>query len=101
MLGSMTDTGAHPTSEPSGGTAPRPTEHPASFARHDVDVNAPDDARGGHEEASFDRHDVDPDAPDSVSEHEQATFDREDVDPDAPDAVVEVNAATFDRHDGE
>ena len=70
---------------------------PASFARHDVDVNAPDDARGDHEEASFDRHEVDVTAPDSVVETEEGTFDRHDVDPNASDAVHERPG--FDRSD--
>lgn len=96
----MTDTGAHPT--PDNDPSPRSgrAETPASFARHDVDVDAPDDARGGHEQASFDRHDTDVDAPDSVSEYEEATFDRHDVNVGEPDAVHEGDA-NFDRHDSE
>jgi hypothetical protein len=101
----MTDTGAHPTpdNDPSPREpSPRPgrEETPASFARHDVDVDAPDDARGGHEQASFDRHDTDVDAPDSVIEYEEATFDRHDVNVGEADAVHEGDA-NFDRHDSE
>ena len=68
-----------PGSDPSASTSPRAAT-PADFSRHDVDVNAPDDAWGGHEQASFDRHDVDVDAPDAIHEEEQATFDRHDID---------------------
>jgi len=98
MLCSMTDSGAVPNhpSDPSSSSSPG-QQHPASFARHDVDVNAPDDARGGHEQASFDRHDVEVDAPDAVVETEEGTFDRHDVDVDAADSVHE--APTFDRRD--
>ena len=67
----MSDKGADPTAGASPGA-------PANFSRHDVDVDAPDSTRGGHEEASFDRHDVDVDAPDSVDEVDEATFDRHD-----------------------
>jgi hypothetical protein len=72
---------------------------PANFSRHDVDVNAADITRGGHEEASYDRHDVDADAPDAIVETEQATFDRQDIDALAPDSVDEEDEATYDRHD--
>jgi hypothetical protein len=96
----MIEKGADPTSDPELSGVPGPIGAPANFSRHDVDVDAPDTARGGHEEASFDRHDVDVDAPDSVVETEQATFDRHDVNVDAPDSVDEVDEATFDRHDG-
>ena len=97
----MNHTGEDPTSEtdPSRGTLPEQIVTPASFARHDVDVEAPDDARGGHEQASFDRHDTDVNKPDTVDEVEQATFDRHDVDVDDADAVSE-GEANFDRHDG-
>ena len=85
--------------DPGRSTSPGPAETAASFARHDVDVNAPDDARGGHEQASFDRHDVDPAAPDEVVETEEATYDRHDVAAGAPDSVNEEDEATYDRHD--
>ncbi len=95
----MNEEGADPTSvsEPTPSGAPGA---PANFSRHDVDVNAPDITRGGHEEASFDRHDVDVAEPDSVVETEQATFDRHDVDVAAPDSVNEADEATSDRHAG-
>jgi hypothetical protein len=85
--------------DPSDSTSPGPTETAASFARHDVDPTAPDDARGGHEQATFDRHDVDVATPDEVVETEEATFDRHDVAVGSPDSVNEEDEATFDRHD--
>ena len=42
-----------------GSTSGASTGAPANFSRHDVDVDAPDAARGGHQEASFDRHTAD------------------------------------------
>jgi hypothetical protein len=92
----MTDTNSG--SDPKASTSPGASST-ANFSRHDVDVNAPDDARGGHEQASFDRHDIDPAAPDSVHEEEQATFDRHDVNAAGPDSVDEEDEATYDRHD--
>jgi len=99
MLDGMTETGANPNNDSDSRTLPG-AESPANFARHDVDPNAPDDARlGDTEQGSFDRHDVDPDAPDAVHEDDQATFERHDVNPNAPDAVDESRRATYDRHD--
>lgn len=98
MLVSMTEPSTS-ANDPSSSATPGPAATAASFARHDVDVNAPDDARGGHEQATFDRHDVDPEAADEVVETEEATFDRRDVAVDAPDSVNEDDEATFDRHD--
>ena len=92
----MTDTNSG--SDPRASTSPGASS-PANFSRHDVNPNAPDDARGGHEQASFDRHDIDPAAPDSVQEEEEATFDRHDVNAAGPDAVDEDDEATYDRHD--
>jgi len=92
----MTDTNSG--SDPSASTSPGASS-PANFSRHDVDPNAPDDARGGHEQATFDRHDIDPAAPDAVHEEEEATFDRHDVSVTGPDSVDEEDEATYDRHD--
>jgi hypothetical protein len=98
MLVTM-DTPSTSANDPSNSTSPGPARTAASFARHDVDVDAPDDARGGHEQATFDRHDVEPNAPDEVVETEEATFDRHDVNVDSADSVNEEDEATFDRHD--
>jgi hypothetical protein len=77
MLVTM-DTPSTSANDPSNSTSPGPARTAASFARHDVDVDAPNDARGGHEQATFDRHDVNVDSADSVNEEDEATFDRHD-----------------------
>ncbi len=97
MLNSMTETGNTP--EPSSSSTGSGTQ--ASFARHDIDVDAPEDTSEEHEQATFDRHDVDVDAPDAVVETEEATFDRHDVDVSGADEVNELDEATYDRHDTE
>lgn len=95
MLNNMTETGAtRDTSSSSTGAGSQ-----ASFARHDIDVNAPEDTSKEHEQASFDRHDIDVNAPDSVVETEEATFDRHDVSVSGADQVNEEDEATYDRHD--